>query len=321
MTRPPILGHAGTGNDPGGDRKRALERSTDMVPVQGTVDLDVPIEQLWEVFRHANLWPRWNRCFSWARNKDLVLGRKLIWCFEPIKPYYLYKLPAVATIAEVEPQSKVTWEVTAFPGMYARHTNHMEALDGGRTRFGSWEQAMGWSFRLLRRFWIAHFAFVKDESLIGAKRLEAIYRRAGSMTEEVLCPARTSKHNVWKWAGLLLALTVVAAMAAGAWGYFEYLRPIHRDLAPGVHAVLGAGGNSVILRDADQTLLIDPKFPPGSRWLRRWMVGHGGPPTVIVDTHYHYDHTQGNPEHGHARIVAVPISCDAPTTPHGGAGR
>ena len=67
-----------------------------MVPVQRTVDLDVPVEELWEAFRHANLWPRWNRCFSWAKNKDLILGRKLIWCFQPIKWHYLYKLPASA---------------------------------------------------------------------------------------------------------------------------------------------------------------------------------------------------------------------------------
>jgi len=35
-------------------RKANLE-STDMAPVQGTVELDVPIE----MFTHANLWPKW----------------------------------------------------------------------------------------------------------------------------------------------------------------------------------------------------------------------------------------------------------------------
>ena len=29
-----------------------------------------------------------------------------------------------------------------------------------RSRFGSWEQAMGWSFRLMKWFWVPHFIFV-----------------------------------------------------------------------------------------------------------------------------------------------------------------
>jgi hypothetical protein len=51
-----------------------------------------------------------------------------VWAFQPIKPWYLYKLWSIAKIVELEPLSKVTWEVAAFPGMYARHTYHMEDL-------------------------------------------------------------------------------------------------------------------------------------------------------------------------------------------------
>lgn len=171
-------------------RKAALEASTDMVPVAGTVDVAIPTDVLWESFRHPYLWPRWNKCFFYAKNRDLVLGKQLIWVFQPIKWYYLYKMPAIAKIVEVEPNRKVTWQVTAFPGMYARHTYHMEPLPNGGSRFGSWEQAMGWGFRLIRKFWIAHFTFVKDESLIGAKRLEEIYRSKGSLSEENLRSAR-----------------------------------------------------------------------------------------------------------------------------------
>jgi hypothetical protein len=38
-------------------RKEALERSNEMTPVQGTVDIDVPIAELWEAFAHAHWWP------------------------------------------------------------------------------------------------------------------------------------------------------------------------------------------------------------------------------------------------------------------------
>jgi hypothetical protein len=171
-------------------RKARLESSTDMAPVQGTVDVSVPIGTLWEAFTHANLWPKWNRCFFWVKNRELVAGRQLIWAFQPIKWYYLYKMFAIAKIVEVEPGRKVTWQVTAFPGMYARHTYHMEPLSDGRTRFGSWEQAMGWGFRIIRRFWLAHFTFVKDESLIGARRLEEIYKETGSLGEEAVRGAK-----------------------------------------------------------------------------------------------------------------------------------
>ena len=102
----------------------------------------------------------------------------------------------------------------------------------------------------------------------------------------------------------VVILLLLGALVSGGWFYRRYLRLEHDDLAPNIHAVLGAGGNSVIVHGHGQTLLIDPKFPPGSAWLRRWMTGHGGPPTIIVDTHYHYDHTDGNPEYPNARIVA-----------------
>ncbi len=147
----------------------------------GTVDVAIPIDVLWACFTHVNEWPRWNPCMFWVRNHDLVLGRQLIWVFEPIRWWYLYKLPARARIVELETQRKVTWEVTFIPGFYARHTYSMEAVGDNHTRFGSSEQSMGPIFRLLQRFWLAHFAFVRDQSLIGVQALEASYRRAGNL--------------------------------------------------------------------------------------------------------------------------------------------
>src|SRR5258708_10194800 len=86
----------------GKTKEQMLADSTDMEPVQGTVDVDIPIATLWEGFRHANYWPRWNKCFFWARNPELVLGKQLVWAFQPIKPWYLYKMWATAKIVEVE---------------------------------------------------------------------------------------------------------------------------------------------------------------------------------------------------------------------------
>ncbi len=163
-----------------------LDQSTDMEPVHGTIDLDIPAEVLWACFRHANWWPRWNPCMWWALNDDLVLGQQLIWAFEPIQWWYLYRLPGLATLVEVEPQRKVTWEITVLPGFYARHTYSIEDLGNGRSRFGSWEKATGLTFQALKFFWLAHFVFVKDESLKGAQDLKAIYQRTGLLDTTTL---------------------------------------------------------------------------------------------------------------------------------------
>lgn len=165
------------------ERIQILERSTDAAPVVATVDVYAPIDQLWDCFRRAHLWPRWNRCFCWVGNDDLACGDLLLWAFEPIKPRYLYRMPAVARIVEVEPRRKVTWEVTAMPGMYARHTYFMDDLGAGCTRFGSWEKAMGWGFRMMQGFWTAHFQFVNRESLAGAQRLGQVYAKHRSFDD------------------------------------------------------------------------------------------------------------------------------------------
>jgi hypothetical protein len=74
-----------------------------------------------------------------------------------------------------------------LPGMYARHTYFLEDLGSGRTRFGSWEKAMGPGFRLMQGFWTAHFTFVNHESLAGVERLERTYQRYGSIDDPHLC--------------------------------------------------------------------------------------------------------------------------------------
>lgn len=275
-----------------------LAQSRDMDPIAGTVDLDIPIETLWECFRQANLWSRWNPCFFCAWNQDLILNRQLIWVFQPIRWWYLYKMPAIAKIIEVEPQRKVTWEVSALPGFFAHHTYHMKDLGNGRTRFGSWEKATGWSFRLMKAFWIAHFTFVKDKSLEGVKTLESIYHEQRSITAKTIPP-----RNYWGF-WLVLALAIVL-IAGGGWFYTSFVRQTAVELAPGIYAIFGGGGNSLAVQGNQGSLLVDTKFLPGSRSLKKWTDRHiEGPITQVVNTHYHYDHTQGNTFYPKAQIIA-----------------
>lgn len=282
-------------------KEQELAQADSMQPIQGTVEVDVPIDKLWEAFRHANWWPRWNKCFFWAWNKDLVLGQKLIWVFQPIKWYLPYKMFAIANIVEVVPQQKVTWEVTALPGFYARHTYHMEDLGNGRSRFGSYEKAMGWSFPFTKWFWLKHFTFVKDESLEGAQFLEQKYKQDGRIDADTLPPKSYLRFVI---ALLVLALILVLAGTSG-WMYLAFARQTHLALAPEVQVVLGGGGNSLLVRDGGEALLVDTKFSPGSGTLHHWIEKEQKlRVTTIVNTHHHYDHTRGNALYPQARIIA-----------------
>jgi hypothetical protein len=142
------------------------------LPIAGSTELDMPVERLWETFLDVPGWPRWNPCIwrSRVRGGELRAGATLIWAFNPIEPRYLYKMPAVAQIVELEPLDRITWEVS-MPGFHAVHAYRFAALADGRCRFGSWEVAEGPSYRALRRFWNAHFRYVCRESLAGARAL------------------------------------------------------------------------------------------------------------------------------------------------------
>ncbi len=272
------------------EQSRQLDESNDMSPVHGTVDLDVPADVLWQCFRNASLWPRWNPCMFWARNRDLVLGQKLIWAFEPLRWWYFYKLPGVATLIEVEENRKVTWEVTIMPGFYARHTYSIEDLGDGRSRFGSWEKAMGPLFRALKFFWVGHFIFVKDRSLQGARLLEAIYQRAGQLDESTLPKRR----------GLRLFQNLKALVGGSDLLNFQIV-----PLAPDVWAVLGGGGNSLVVKSGGEVLVVDPKMSIYARRLKRWIERDlQAKVTTIINTHYHYDHTRGNKLYPGTRIIA-----------------
>src|SRR5437870_590442 len=106
-------------------RAAALLRSGEMDPVMGDVTVRVPANEIWTLFQQPSLWPRWNSCFYWALNRALVQGESLNWVFQPIRPWYPYKMPATASIAEVVNEARVTWHVTAIPGFFARHTYHL----------------------------------------------------------------------------------------------------------------------------------------------------------------------------------------------------
>jgi hypothetical protein len=144
------------------------------LPIEGSVELDMPVETLWQAFLDVPRWREWNPCIwrSRVRDGELREGATLQWVFNAIKPWYPYKLPARAEIVEFRPHDRVTWEVNAA-GFHAVHAYRFADLGNARSRFGSWEVAEGPAYRATRRFWLAHFRYVCRSSLAGAEALAA----------------------------------------------------------------------------------------------------------------------------------------------------
>ncbi|HEX6245464.1 MAG TPA: MBL fold metallo-hydrolase, partial [Polyangiales bacterium] len=93
--------------------------------------------------------------------------------------------------------------------------------------------------------------------------------------------------------------------ALPVWFYDAYVKQSPVRLAPGVTAIIGGGGNSLIVEGKREALLVDSKFPPGSRVLAHWIKRHVRQPIrYVVNTHYHYDHAQGNDLYPQAQIMA-----------------
>lgn len=135
------------------------------------VEVDVPATQMWAIFSDVRAWHDWNPCIwrAGVGGGELKLGARLRWVFNPIRKPYLYKLPATATVVAFEPGRMVTWEVRIGGAFHALHSYVVEPIDADRCWFGSWEIGQGPLYRLLRRFWLAHFRFVARESCAGAQ--------------------------------------------------------------------------------------------------------------------------------------------------------
>lgn len=173
-----------------------LAESKDMTPVHGFVDVDVPIETLWQIFSRPNTWHRWNHCFLFVINRELVLGEQLICLFEPIRSGFLYKMPAIAKIIELKQRHKVTWEVTFIRGFYARHTYYMEDLGNGRTRFGFLGESNGLEFSFDEVVLDSPLCFCQELFLkrSASARTSVFSSMASSMTEHYHAKASASLY-------------------------------------------------------------------------------------------------------------------------------
>jgi cyclase len=82
-----------------------------------------------------------------------------------------------------------------------------------------------------------------------------------------------------------------------------------RNVATGLDLIQGPGGNIAMLRGPDGLYVVDSGIPARAKEILETVkrVGGGAPVSVLINTHWHFDHAGGNEVFGRtgARIVAT----------------
>lgn len=77
-------------------------------------------------------------------------------------------------------------------------------------------------------------------------------------------------------------------------------------LRENIYLLSGPGGNMVVLSGADGKVLVDSGVAPAAPKIKQAMDGFGGAPLkVLINTHWHFDHTDGNEAMHQAGAVII----------------
>ena len=66
------------------------------------------------------------------------------------------------------------------------------------------------------------------------------------------------------------------------------------EVAPGISMLVGAGGNIAVVTSPRGALIVDDQVPPMAERVKAAIAKLGGPARMVVNTHWHGDHTGGN---------------------------
>ncbi len=97
---------------------------------------------------------------------------------------------------------------------------------------------------------------------------------------------------------------ILSASAALAEDRFAAVEMKAQHIAGSVHMIQGAGGNIGASVGVDGTLIVDDQFAPLADKIVAALGELGGDrPKLILNTHYHGDHTGSNPEFGRTGTI------------------
>ena len=79
-----------------------------------------------------------------------------------------------------------------------------------------------------------------------------------------------------------------------------------QQLAPGLHMLIGSGGNIALSTGPDGSVLVDTQYAPlNAKILAAVRAAGGGDVKYVINTHWHGDHTGGNEPLGKAGAVII----------------
>jgi glyoxylase-like metal-dependent hydrolase (beta-lactamase superfamily II) len=108
--------------------------------------------------------------------------------------------------------------------------------------------------------------------------------------------------------GVIAAVLIAMVGLLFVYLYNRIILIDHEAVTDSVHVIYGVGGNVAVLRTQRGAVIVDTMtFPIQGRRIRDLAERIGGGPTqAVVNTHYHADHTHGNPAWpAGTRIVAT----------------
>ncbi len=100
--------------------------------------------------------------------------------------------------------------------------------------------------------------------------------------------------KTWQWV-LVFVLTAVLAFSGYLYRKMSYLEV--EQITGDLYVIYGLGGNVAVLDTDEGAVIVDTMTleMQGDRIKERAMSLTGKPVTLIINTHYHLDHTHGNP--------------------------
>ncbi|MFC3712589.1 MBL fold metallo-hydrolase [Sphingoaurantiacus capsulatus] len=105
---------------------------------------------------------------------------------------------------------------------------------------------------------------------------------------------------------MLALLLLAAATPAAAQQDMSKVEVRTEQVAPGVHNLIGAGGNIGVSTGPDGTFIIDDQFAPLTPKIVEALKKIDDKPVrFVLNTHWHFDHTGGNENLGKAGTLIV----------------
>jgi glyoxylase-like metal-dependent hydrolase (beta-lactamase superfamily II) len=112
------------------------------------------------------------------------------------------------------------------------------------------------------------------------------------------------KYRPYLFAGAFALSLAGAAIAQQA--DMDAVEITVQPIKPGVAVLFGFGGNIGVSHGADGTIIVDDQFAPLTGKIQAAIAGMGASPVkYVVNTHWHFDHAQGNENFGKAGAIIV----------------